>query len=149
MQRNGIFKREIGAFGTLEPRWKEGFDEDAEHVGPGSYLSQDMLEKFKVQRPNEESAPFRGPARKPLNDVHYDDRDLPGPTDYAAPVVNASPRKKGYGRPFDVNEQRFKTLAPKSHAPGVGTYEMPSSLEIKEPKLPAASMRSGAARAPT
>lgn len=90
---------------------------------------------------------FRAPGRKPLNDVHYNDRDLPGPADYAGSVVKESPKKKGYGRPFAVNERRFQTIDHTS-APPVGTYEYPSSLVVKEPRLPAASMRSGAPRAP-
>lgn len=101
-----FIKRGVGAFGSLEPRFREAIDEDEEHLGPGSYLSQNIIEKFKVQKPSSEMVAFKAPPRKPFHDVHYNDRDLPGPADYGGHVVSTR-QQKGHGRPFDVNERRF------------------------------------------
>ena len=38
----------------MEPRFREAIDEDEEHLGPGSYLSQNIIEKFQVQKPSSE-----------------------------------------------------------------------------------------------
>jgi hypothetical protein len=50
------------------------------------------------------------------------------------------PKKSGEDKPFGVNTMRFKCID--YQVPGAGTYKLPESCKIREPKYTHASIRS-------
>lgn len=69
--------------------------------------------------------------------------DLPGPQDYAKnQALSNFERKKqsGANRPFNVNHNRFTN--DDNGVPGAGTYSLPDTCKVKDPKLEMASFKS-------
>lgn len=93
-----------------------------------------MLPKFAPKKGKEESASFLGPIRKDFT-VLRDHAEQPGPQDYGADQsksVAVGKPAKGSKHPFTVNEKRF---VKQDHGmPGAGTYELPASIQVKNPK---------------
>lgn len=69
--------------------------------------------------------------------------DLPGPQDYAPDHSKSNVAIKdqsGASRPFGTNIQRFKR--DDNGVPGAGTYSLPDSVVVKNPKQQVASFKS-------
>lgn len=68
--------------------------------------------------------------------------DTPGPSEYIADVTKdiGSGRKGGEKRPFGVNTNRFGS--DENGIPGAGTYKLPDSCQVRQPKHTLASYKS-------
>lgn len=90
------------------------------HLGPGEYLSQNLIPKFAVKLGRAGTQNFRGPERNDLN-VSPDAASLPGPQQYAkdhSKSMVAVKKALGSGRPFGINTTRFR--ANDNGVPGAG-----------------------------
>lgn len=136
-------------FGSLVKRFRDPNEEkNLAKPGPGQYLSQNMLPKFVPMKGKEESAPFLGPSRNSA--TQFKDREqssMPGPQDYGldhTKAASAAKHNKGTKHPFQFNEKRF--LTNDKRIPGVGQYNLPDAIEIKNPKQPMPSYKSNQER---
>ena len=67
----------------------------------------------------------------------------PGPQEYNANQAEskiAAKRLEGEKRPFGVNAERWQNN--ETSVPGAGTYQLPDSCQVKDPKYQLASYRS-------
>lgn len=92
-------------------------------------MSQNIIEKFKVKKTDEKYAVFKSPPRKGIYEQRHDDKDLPGPFEYAESIFKTEKKEKGRKHPFGTKQQRLKTF--EVDVPPVGTYDTPGSFEIR------------------
>lgn len=65
-------------FGSVLPRFeRESIGQ--EHLGPGSYLSQNVRNKFEIKRAKKETQNFLSPERKPFVEEDHTMAGSPGP----------------------------------------------------------------------
>jgi hypothetical protein len=99
----------------LEQRFRDKSSNSS--LGPGEYLSQNILPKFQVKRGKLGDPAFMAPERVTLdNQVKH---DVPGPDTYQT-VDNKLPQEKGTKRPFGKNQIRFGK--DDNGVPGAGSY---------------------------
>ena len=101
-----------------------------------------MLPKFQAKLSNKLTQNFKSMPRTDLN-INPMQLDLPGPSDYAYDQSKSKHEGKNEGgnnRPFGTNIQRFTTVD--NGVPGAGTYKLPDSVVVKNPKMISASNKS-------
>jgi len=70
-------------------------------LGPGQYLSQNLLTKFAAKAGTEGTTSFKAPARQD-GMIIKGQLGAPGPQDYAVDPAKKDPKKSGHRHPFDV-----------------------------------------------
>ena len=88
-------------FGSCQSRFVDPQRRLANSLGPGEYLSQNLLTKFAPKAGTEGTGNFKTAPRKD-GMIHKGQLGAPGPQDYAADPAKKGPKKSGHRHPFDV-----------------------------------------------
>lgn len=106
-------------------------------MGPGQYLSQNILDKFQPMKGAEGTRLFNGPPRVKEKQIE----PTPGPFSYQKDPFQPVEKDSGAVHPFLKNEKRF--VVQDKGVPPPGAYNIPG-LSVKEKQKESSFFKSGA-----